>query len=226
MVSDVSNMLDLGAIVIVLMGTFLATLARCGWGDMKIAISALTRIGAKGFDLGENRMAIAPSISEINRRGPLCSDIPLPPDPSLARVVIAYARSGSIEALDNARRCERAKRETTTARAVQTFEYAGELAPVFGLVGTLFAITQLAPLAGDEPVDTTMASIATAVQSSLYGVLIAHLVCIPIARAIERKASRDEDARDDLIVWLKDSLAGRTRSDRSPRRETIRKEAA
>ncbi len=224
--SDVYSMFDTGALAIVLAGTMLATLARCGWSEMKIAMRSLCRIGVKSFDLRENRMALAPSIGEINRRGPLCTDIPLPPDASLARVVIAYARSGSIEMLHQARKSERAKRETITTRSVQTFEYAGELAPVFGLVGTLFAITRLAPMAGDGPVDTAMASIATAVLSSLYGVLVAHLICIPIARAIERKDAREEDAREELIAWLETSLDGGPRSARSGRANNHRKEAA
>lgn len=224
--SDLFSMFDTGALAIVLAGTLLATVARCGWSDMTVAMRSLFRIGVKSFDLQENRMTLAPSISEINRRGPLCTDIPLPHDASLARVVIAYARSGSMEMLHQAHMSERAKRETMTTRSVQTFEYAGELAPVFGLVGTLFAITQLAPMAGDGPVDTAMASIATAVLSSLYGVLVAHLLCIPVARAIERRDAREEEAREELLAWLATSLDGGPRSGRSARANNHRKEAA
>ncbi|KWV91664.1 MotA/TolQ/ExbB proton channel family protein [Erythrobacter sp. YT30] len=205
---EFSALFDLGALVIVLCGTLLATLARCGWSDLKIALHAALRMGSQEFDVAENRMALAPSVSEINRRGLLCTDIPMPPDKSLAKVVIAYVRSGSVEMLDAARQSEQSKRETKTARAVQTFDYAGELAPVFGLVGTLFAITQLTPMAGEGVVDLTMASIATAVLSSLYGVLFAHLICIPIARAIHRKAAREEVAREEIIEWLSISLSG------------------
>ncbi|MEL7198165.1 MAG: MotA/TolQ/ExbB proton channel family protein [Pseudomonadota bacterium] len=219
-------MFDTGALTIVLAGTVIATLARCGWSDIKIALTALKRIATKDFDLNENRMALAPAISEIKRRGPLCTDIPLPPDPSMARTVIAFARSGSIEHFRAAHHAERASREGLAARAVRTFEYAGELAPVFGLVGTLFAITQLSPFAGEGPVEIAMGSIATAVLSSLYGVLIAHLIFIPLARAIERKAMREEDARAQLVEWLETSLAGRARPASAPREHSKSRQAA
>lgn len=220
MANDLSSMFDGSAFAIVLAGTALATLARCGWSDLKTAFRALMRVGSKDFELSENRMALAPSIDDINRRGPLCTDIPLPPDPSLARIVIAYARTGSWELLHSANQSERAAREITTTAAVRTFDYAGELAPIFGLVGTLFAITQLAPLAGEGPVDIAMASIATAVLSSLYGVLVAHLLCIPIARAIARKAEREEAARQELIDWLETSLRAGPKPVRSVRQDT------
>lgn len=203
---DLAGMFDARALVIVVFGTFLATLARCGWTDVKTASSAVMRIGKADFDLSHNRRALAPSIDDINQRGPLCTDIPLPPDRSMARIIIAFARSGSMEMLHAQRRKERAARERLNSQAVTTFQYAGELSPIFGMVGTLFAITQLSPFGNDTPVDAAMTSIATAVLSSLYGVLFAHLVCIPVGRAIERKAEREEDAREQLIDWLETSL--------------------
>jgi chemotaxis protein MotA len=98
---------------------------------------------------------------------------------------------------------------------VRVFDYAGELGPVFGLVGTLFAITQLVPGAAsaaavDDPTITTLAAVGTAVLSSLYGVLTAHLVCIPVAHAIERKGEREEDARSRLAEWLACEIAAVT----------------
>jgi chemotaxis protein MotA len=200
--AELTQMLDAGALVIVFAGTFFATVARCGWRDLNIAAKALCRLGRSGFDESTNRASLARSIRQIGKTGPLCADIPLPPDPSTARLVEAYLRTGSLEALHLIRRSERARREVARAQAVRTFEYAGELAPVFGLVGTLFAITQIAPLAGTNIATSTMGAISTAVLSSLYGVLTAHLLCIPVAHAIERRGEREEALREELARWL------------------------
>ncbi len=201
MISHLSQMLDPGALAIVLAGTMLATAARCGTRDLRLAGSAALRLGQDTFDEDENRVALARTVHEIKANGLLCAEASLPPDPSLARVVSAYLRHASLEAMHSARRAERAEREASRGAAVRTFEYAGDLAPVFGLVGTLFAITQLAPGNGSI-VEGTMAALATAVLSTLYGVLAAHIFCIPMARAIERRGEREELAREQLIDWL------------------------
>ena len=199
--NSMGQLYDPGALVIVVAGTALATVARSGWRDMACAGRALTRIAASGFDEDANRVALARTSAAIARDGVLCADVPLPPDPSLARMVSAYLRHNSLEALHDLRRAERATREIARTRAVRVFEYAGELAPVFGLVGTLFAVTTMAPGA-DGASARSLAVIATAALSTIYGVLFAHLVCFPVARRIERAGEREEAARDDLAEWL------------------------
>jgi len=93
------------------------------------------------------------------------------------------------------------------ARAARVFEQAGELAPVFGLVGTLFAMTQIASGLSIDTGTSAFAAIATAVLSSLYGVLSANLVFLPMAQAIARRSQREEEARADLADWLAEELA-------------------
>jgi chemotaxis protein MotA len=219
--SELARMLDPGAFAIVVTGTVIATAARCGWRDCSAAIGALPGLARSHFDEAANRIAVARALRAIETKGHRAADTPLPPDPSLARLVAIYLSTGSLDALHSARRAERAAREVERTRGVRAFEYAGELAPVFGLVGTLYAITGLSGGLATSPVETAMESIATAVLSSLYGVLTAHLVFVPLARAIERRGMREESAREALVEWLTGHLetaapgpAGRGSADR------------
>lgn len=198
--------MDPGALTIVLAGTLIATIARCGWRSSLAAARALTRLGTARFDDDANRAALARAAPEIKRRGPLCADAPPPPDRSIARLVESYLINGSLDALHMTARAERTSREIARSQSMQVFEYAGELAPIFGLVGTLFAITQLTPDTAFSAAETAMAAIATAVLSTLYGVLTAHLVCVPLARIIERSGEREEAARAKLIDWFEAEL--------------------
>lgn len=199
---------DPSALVVVLAGTMLATIARCGSKEIKAAGYALARIGKRNFDEDANRVALARSVSAIAKRGHLCAVTSVPPDPATARLVDSYVVSGSLDLLHSTARAERAQREIAMAQAVRVFEFAGELAPVFGLVGTLFAITQLAPTTAGSAAEVTMAAVGTAVLSSLYGVLTANLVCIPLARVIERRSEREEEVRAGLLRWFEKELAG------------------
>lgn len=220
------SLIDISALVIVLAGTLVATIARCGFGDLGAAMRALAGLGQKGFDEVANRAALAKGAPEIRQRGHLSADPAPPPDASLAKLVDTYQLTGSIDAVHTLARADRATREVARVRAVRVFDYAGELAPVFGLVGTLFAITQLSAAGLDNAADVMMAAVANAVLSSLYGVLTAHLLCVPLAGAIERRGQREEEARARLIEWFDDQVSGNQVRGASPRSAMTMRSAA
>lgn len=202
MAGELSHMIDGAAFAIVCAGTALATATSCGWSALAAAWRELVRLPLVGLDIEANQAALASCARAIQRDGPLRARIALPPDPWLSAHVERFLRARPQEELLSARRAERAERDRTRKLAARTLESAGELAPVFGLVGTLFAITQLPPAPGGDPVQSMLAGIATAVLSTLYGVLLAQFVCIPLARAILRKGEREERQREALIGWF------------------------
>lgn len=204
--NDAASLLDPMALGIVLIGTVLATLAREGWQDIGTAISAALKLGRKGFDPAATRAALARTVGEINRLGHLGAEPVDPPDKAITQLLNAYIRSGSIEAMIKLARTQRLERDIQSVAATRVFETAGELAPVFGLVGTLFAITQLMPDMSASSADIVMASVAGAVLSSLYGVLSANLLFYPLARAIERRSDYEEVERSLLIEWFEGEL--------------------
>ncbi|MEM1051693.1 MAG: MotA/TolQ/ExbB proton channel family protein [Pseudomonadota bacterium] len=206
--SAATSLLDPMALAIVLIGTVLATLAREGAQDIGLAVTAGLKLGRKGFDAGSTRSALARTVGEINRLGHLGAEPFDPPDIATTKLLNAYIRSGSINAMLELARRQRLERETFSVAAARVYETAGELAPVFGLVGTLFAITQLMPEMQSSSVNIVMASVAGAVLSSLYGVLAAHLLFHPLARAIERRSDREESERSLLLQWFEGELIG------------------
>ncbi len=218
------DFLDPSALAIVLAGTALATLARTGLGDLWLAVRCVGGLARKGFDTDANRTAVARWVSALRERGVLGADEPLPPDEALASALNSMVRAGSFKAFENAHDLAHSQRVATKTRAADVFEQAGELAPVFGLVGTLFAMTQIPPGIGEDAGAATFGAIATAVLSSLYGVLSAHLVFLPLAAAIARRCEQEEEARDALVAWLREeageALSG-SRSRRVARLKTV-----
>lgn len=209
--NEVAGLLDPMALGIVLMGTVLATYAREGWQDVATAISSTFKLGRKGFDAGATRAALARTFGEFNRLGHLGANPVDPPDTATTRLLNVYIRSGSIEAMLKLARTQRLERDIQSVAATRVYETAGELAPVFGLVGTLFAITQLMPDLEASAADIVMPSVAGAVLSSLYGVLSANLMFYPLARAIERRGDQEEAERGMLLEWFESELTdGRT----------------
>jgi chemotaxis protein MotA len=197
-----TSLFDPAAMIVVLAGTLLASVVRCGLSNWRSAAVAVAGLARPRFDQHTNRAALARLVQDIARRGRHAVDGPLPKDRALAGIAAAFLRLGEIEHLRDALRTQRAVHLARRKAAVRVFTTAGELAPIFGLVGTLFGITRLAPVLGASGVDATSTAIATAVLSSLYGVLLAHLVCLPLASAIERRANREERERRELVEWF------------------------
>ncbi len=208
MLTNPASLFDPSALVIVLAGTALATLMRAGWRKAAAAMWAVLCLARRDFDSDANRAALARTLGAVRRHGMLGAEVTIPPDPALASALDTLIRTGSTGAMHAAHAAAREARTIACARAATVFEQAGELAPAFGLVGTLYSMTQLAPVAGADAGAATFGAIATAVLSTLYGVLAAHLVCLPLAEAIVRKGERAEQAHDALMEWLGTEVAG------------------
>lgn len=198
-----STLFDPGSLAIVMAGTVLATAARCGWRDFGAALKAAGALVRPRFQLEANRRALAQAVNAIQRDGHHRADPGLPPDRALGLMLETYLRHGVLEPLGSVRRAERALDEARRVSAAQVFLWAGELAPVFGLIGTLYGLTQLAPTGeGMNAAALIMGAVSTAVLTSLYGALIAHLLCHPLASAIERRGLAEEQDREMLADWF------------------------
>jgi chemotaxis protein MotA len=197
-----TELFDTQAFAVVIGGTLAATLVRCGWSDARAALASCLTIWTRSFDETANRAALARWASAIAKKGRLAADEPHPPDPALASLLKQLPLNGSIEDFCDRASAARVKRDRARAKSVRVLETAGELAPVFGLAGTLLALSQLSLGFGADATQGAISAVATAVMSSLYGILGAHLVYFPLAAAIERKGERGEMARARLVDWF------------------------
>lgn len=69
------------------------------------------------------------------------------------------------------------------------FRSLGDVAPAFGMIGTLVGLVQM--LGSLEDPDAIGPGMATALLTTLYGALFAQLVAIPIADALETRSRRE-----------------------------------
>jgi chemotaxis protein MotA len=201
------SLINAEAGVIVLGGTLLASGLACGWDNLACAGQQAWGLMRAPLDEAANRAALARLIHAIDRKGRFAAAAPLPPDPVLAEIVAAYLRRGALAPMHAAGRTHHAASRLRRHVAAATWRHAGELAPVAGLAGTLYGIAGLAPVAGESTLAlTTATAIATAVLTTLYGLLLAHLVCLPLAGAIIRRAQGEQRARSALVTWFESQL--------------------
>lgn len=202
---DLMNLVDGPSAAIVLGGTALATLLRVGLGDCRRTVARLVHLCGGGFDAVAARAELAQQIQEIRQDGLLRAVPHHYNDSEFDEATAALIARRSIAALLDAHARHKALRLGISTRAARTLAQAAELAPVFGLAGTLISLSQL-PAEGIARGAFTGA-IAMAVVTTLYGLLLANLVLAPLARMVERKALAEENDRQALIDWLAEQLA-------------------
>ncbi|MFA7586015.1 MAG: MotA/TolQ/ExbB proton channel family protein [Novosphingobium sp.] len=195
-----SSLFDPWSALIVCGGTALATLLRCGPEACWQAVRAVLQLGRSGFDADGARSEMAVQLRDIERDGLMRARPHQFGDAALDEATGALIGSRSVPALLAAHETHRERRAAATRRSSATFAQAAELAPVFGMVGTLISLSQL-PTDGLEKGAFT-ATIAMAVLTTLYGLLLGNLLLAPLARAIERAGAREEQERQDIIDWL------------------------
>lgn len=175
---------DALSLAIVVGGTSLATFLRCGVADCRRALAAIGQLGRNRFDADAARAELAVQVREIHEDGLLRANPHHFGDRELDDATDALLGSRSVEALLAAHEAHKARRMEAANRAVRTLAQAAELAPVFGLAGTLISLARL-PAAGLGK-GAYMGSISMAVLTTLYGLLLANLLLAPLARMIEQ----------------------------------------
>ncbi len=202
---DFANLFDAPSAAVVVGGTLLATVLRCGLGDCRLALERLGQLGQSRFDADGARAELAVQVQEIRRDGLLRAEPHHFGDSEFDEATDALIANRSIGALVAAHEAHKARRQKASERAVRTLAQAAELAPVFGLAGTLISLSQL-PADGIAR-GAFAGAISMAVLTTLYGLLLANLVLAPLARMVERAANAEEAERQKLVDWLAEQVA-------------------
>lgn len=196
----ISSLFDPASAAIVVGGTLLATLLQSGFTDCGAALSAIDRLRHRRFDPAQARAELASHVASIRQDGVLRAHSPHLGDAEFDEATDALIGRRSVSALIAAHESHRARRIEANGQAHRTLVQATELAPVFGLAGTLLSLTRLATGAvGDGALAS---AIGMAVLTTLYGLVLANLVLAPLARAVERVGRKEEQARQQVIDWL------------------------
>jgi chemotaxis protein MotA len=201
---DLMSFTDATSAAIVLGGTLIATVLRCGFGDCARALRTLAATLAPRFDAARLRSRLAVQIQDIQKNGLISTNPRRFGDLEFNEATDALIGQRSLDALLAAHAVHKARREARAAIAVGTLAQSAELAPVFGLAGTLISLGKL-PVDGLDR-GSYMAAIAMAVHATLYGLIAANLVLAPLARLVERRARREEAERQRLVDWLAHAL--------------------
>lgn len=197
---DFENLANPQSLGFVVLGTLVGTLLRCGSSNLRATNSALWKTGRSTFDREQTRALLAYHAACICRDGVLRASDRSSSDPDIDECLAQLVRQRSIGAMEAMARSKHALKEAKQKAAIKTLESAAELAPVFGLAGTLLALSQLP--SGGIGAEGLMPTVAVAVQTTLFGLVLANLFFVPLARWLDRNLEKEMIERRELLDWF------------------------
>ena len=208
-----TNLFDPLSAGIVIVGTVVAALLRCGWQDSHCALTAVWQLFDSPFDSGHVRAQLAVQIREIEEDGLVRAQAHRSGDGEFDELSEALIRHRSIQILHSEHERHRKRRAAFAGTAARVLTEAAELAPILGLAGTLLGLGGLSAAAeGDYA-----RSIGMAVTTTLYGLIVGNFLFAPLAGAVERRAQSEEKARQALLDWLAHALERTCPQEQTPK---------
>jgi chemotaxis protein MotA len=196
---DLRMFYDVHAIIIIFGGSFAATLIRFPLASILHGLP----LGAK-FAFSLRRTSQREMVDEIARlaeiarkQGPIGLEKVETEDPFLAKGIRFVADGYDADFIrDNLER-DRDNFLTHLDEGQKIYRAVGDCAPAFGMIGTLIGMVQMfANMTDPSKLGPFM---AVALLATLYGALVANLICLPIADKLHVKLV-DEEINRTLII--------------------------
>lgn len=197
--SDITIFLNLPGILIVLGGTFAATMIKFPLSGVFISMP----VGFKAAFTNEKerprdfiRQAI--NFSKIARsKGLLALDKVSVRNPFFRKGLQMVADGRDLDYIRKILTQDMAFSIQREEMGSKVFMAIGEAAPAFGMFGTLVGLVQMLSSMTDPT--TIGRSMAVALLTTLYGVLIANLIALPIADKLQAKSEQEKASRSLII---------------------------
>jgi len=203
LVTLIDHWFDPVSLGIVLGGTLLATLLRCGFAESRLAAAKVAALLARPFDPAKARVEMARQIRIISDKG-IHGATPVQfGDGEFDHLTDVLISRRSIDTLHAEHESYKRQRTEAAQTAMTVLGHAAELAPVLGLAGTLVA---LGTMPSDASEGGMTAAIAMAVVTTLYGLAAANFLFGPLSSAILRRSAREERDRQAVLDWLEQGV--------------------
>ncbi|QGZ34903.1 motility protein A [Stappia indica] len=189
---NLTQFIDVPSILIVIGGGFAATLVRfplAGIGGAFVVGGkvAFTHKKSSPRDLIEEISTLA---DIVRKSGPLGLENVEVSDPTLAKGVQYIADGYEGEFIKDAMERDRDLYLDRLQEGRKVFKALGDSAPAFGMIGTLVGLVQM--LATMDDPSTIGPSMAIALLTTLYGALIANVICLPLVDKLDSKFETEE----------------------------------
>lgn len=210
--TGITQYIDIPSILIVIGGALGSTLMAFNFGKLKNLFKVL-KIAFLGneTDKVEELYQIL-HLSSLARKGggilSIQEEIDKLSDPFLAKGMNLVADNTDPEVI---REIMNAEIESTALRhqdSQDIISFLADMGPAFGMIGTLVGL--VAMLGSLEDPSTIGPKMAVALLTTLYGAMLANMVCIPLSKKMEKRTEEELSIKEALLEGILSFQAGDT----------------
>lgn len=185
---------NIPGLLIVAGGTLAACFIKFSMGDVINSIKVAMKAFTVKLEHPEELIKQLVSLSRIAKKEGLIALENQKTDDAFSAQAVRYLSDGLDEGLINDM-LEKDIRLTVQRHATGqgVFKGMGASAPAFGMIGTLIGLVQM--LASMSDPSSIGPAMAIALLTTLYGALIANLICLPLADKLALRSAQEEENR-------------------------------
>lgn len=187
------SFVDIPAMLIVLLGSFLVTTVSFSWDEVVQAQGLMLRAAVYHVEEPDEAARQVLSLANEARRNGVLSlqkaEGRLDHAPFLARAVGIVVDGATADDVERIMQGEVLSTQRRHARAVGVLRRAGEVAPAMGLIGTLVGLVQM--LGNLEEPSSIGPAMAVALLTTFYGAVLANMVFLPLSKKLERNSDQE-----------------------------------
>ena len=209
--------LDIRALLLVLSGCLITVLIRYGVSGVAEAIRSTKKLN-ETFEAASEIASRSQSLAEkTHRNGITAIEDHEDTNPLLQKGLDLAMAGHEPEEVNKELSSEMNLDLASTQKGCLVFRTLGESAPIFGLLGTLAGYVLLLQNYGSP--ENYGAPVATMVMSTIYGILIAYLLALPIADLLEEKCRDKEESFEAILSGIDGIQRGQKSTPLSPKNE-------
>lgn len=199
--------INMPSVLIVLGGTLATVLIRFGINDVLNSISVAANTFATKLGKPQQIIQEIVNLANIARKNGLIVLEQQPIEDDFLKKAVMYCVDGhEAEFIDEVLRKEVSLTTERHEVGKKVFASMGNAAPAFGMIGTLIGLVQmLSNMADPNSIGPAM---AVALLTTLYGAVIANLVCLPMADKLALRSEEEERNRKLIIEGVLGILKG------------------
>lgn len=181
---DVTKFFDLPSVLIVVGGVVCATIASYSFGQLKMFIGSLRDVFQKpDINLNTDLEQILELANTARREGLLALDGVTFTEPFLQKGIELIVDGTDSELVKEILDSEISLIDEKDQDSIKVFYSMAQFAPAFGMVGTLIGLINMLMFLSDSA--TLGPSMATALITTFYGVVLANLLFLPSASKLK-----------------------------------------
>ncbi len=197
-IDDINAFIDTSSLLIVGAGSIMVLMFRSSLGEFLGAVAVMGKTFKNKLDPPEALIEQIVELATIARKdGMIALEGQEIANPFLAKAVGMLVDGTDGKIIKGSLEREKDMTKMRHSMGAGIFSAWGEIAPAMGMIGTLIGLVQmLGNMSDPKAIGPAM---AIALLTTMYGAILANVICLPIAMKLENQATLEE-ANNELII--------------------------